>query len=76
MHLQFKIVGPCLSFMKILLCKDEYTFCILAPERTRPVRSNKENRHSSNGLIGNFPTLHDSRCDNKICWLLDVRILG
>ena len=50
------------------------TFCILA-ERGRPGRSSQENCYGLNGLIGNFPTLHDSRRDNEMCWLLDVRSL-
>ena len=51
-----------------------FTFCILA-ERGRPGHSNQENRHGSNRLIGNFPTLHNSKRDNEMCWLLDVRSL-
>ena len=50
------------------------TFCILA-ERGRPGCSSQENCHGLNGLIGNFSTLHDSRGDNEMCWLLDVRRL-
>ena len=38
------------------------TFNIVA-ERGRPVPSNQENRHGSNGLIGKLPTMLISRRD-------------
>ena len=44
-------------------------------ERGRPGRSNQGNHHGMNGLIGNFPSFHDSRLDNVKCWLLGVRSL-
>ena len=50
------------------------TFCILT-ERGRPARYNQEKCLSSNELIGNFPTLNNSRQDNEMCWLLDIRSL-
>ena len=44
-----------------------FPFCILA-YHGRPGRSNQENCHGWTGLVGNIPTLHDSRRDNESCW--------